>query len=133
MARLVQEAGYRTDAFEARQLTEDFIRCASLVLTATRDHRRVVCEHLPSAVRRTFTLREFARLVASADLTTLPAGPTAVRLATAIPYALEQRGRYHVTAEDDGVVDPYGATESLYRRSFSTIESAVTGIAQALA
>jgi protein-tyrosine phosphatase len=131
MARFVAEAGCPATGFRARQLTDDLVRAANLVLTATREHRSAVVDLLPAAVRRTFTLREFARLLAGADLGSLP-GSTALRLTSAIAYALTQRGRVQASSEDDGVVDPFGAPDSVYAESFRSIRSAVTDISRAV-
>ena len=53
------------ESHQARQLDEQAIRDADLVLGLAREHRRAVVELVPAATRRTFTLREFARLAAS--------------------------------------------------------------------
>jgi protein-tyrosine phosphatase len=132
MARLVEEAGCATGGFRARQLTEGYVRSADLVLTATRDHRSAVVELLPSAVRRTFTLRELARLLTGAELSGLPAGTVAERLAAALPQAVAQRGRVQASAEDDAVVDPFRAPAHVYAHSFSSIQVAVAAIADAV-
>src|SRR4051794_360219 len=60
MARLIQVP---LDDFSARQVTPDQIRGADLVLAMTREHRSAIVTAVPSAVRSTFTLREFAELV----------------------------------------------------------------------
>jgi protein-tyrosine phosphatase len=132
MARLVREAGHHAADFRARQLTEDLVRSAGLVLTATREHRSVVVDLVPAAVRRTYTLREFARLLAGADLTTLPEESAALRLGAAIPTALTQRGKVTTSRADDAVVDPYGASDHIYAQSFASIQSAVADISRAL-
>lgn len=46
----------------ARQLTRDIVAEADLVLTATRAHRADVLDLEPRALRRTFTVLEFAAL-----------------------------------------------------------------------
>ncbi len=128
MARLVEEAGCAAGGFRARQLTEGLVRSADLILTATRDHRSAVVELLPSAVRRTFTLRELARLLTGAELSGLPAAPMAERLAAALPHAVAQRGRIQVSPEDDAVIDPFRAPAQVYARSFGSIQTAVAAI-----
>ena len=58
----------------ARQLTSDILAGADLVLTATKAHRAEVLDFYPRALRRTFTVREFAalsELVEADDLATL--------------------------------------------------------------
>ena len=47
--------------FKSRPMTEDMIRVSGLILTATRSHSSSVLALTPSALRRTFTLLEFAQ------------------------------------------------------------------------
>ena len=67
-AALSTQYGASNTEHVARQLTEKLIADADLVLTATRDHRRDVVTLLPKATRYTFTLNQFARLVAPAEV-----------------------------------------------------------------
>ena len=75
MADLLDDAGIAARGFVAQQLTRELVRDASLVLALTRKHRSAVVRLEPAALRRTFTLRELARLLALADLRYLPADP----------------------------------------------------------
>jgi protein-tyrosine phosphatase len=61
--------GYGGDptGFAARALTPDLIAGADLLLTATRDLRSQVLSESPGALRRTFTVLEFAHLVEMAE------------------------------------------------------------------
>ena len=67
MAALLTDSGIEPDSFEARRLSENMLKEANLVLTMTRAQRGLVVELWPPAVRRTFTLREFARLLSLVD------------------------------------------------------------------
>ncbi len=120
MAELVEAAGARADGFVARQLTSALVREASLILALTREHRTAVVELEPAAVRRTFTLRELARLSSAVDLQRLPAGTAGERLVALLPLAAAQRAA--LGPGDDDVVDPYGGPASLYRRSFDELD-----------
>lgn len=51
--------------FKSRPVTEDMIKVSGLILTATREHRSSVLSVSPMALRRTFTLLEFAQLAAA--------------------------------------------------------------------
>jgi protein-tyrosine phosphatase len=53
--------------FRARDLTPALIAESDLVLTATREHRGKVARMSPAAMRRVFTFRDFAHLVAGID------------------------------------------------------------------
>jgi protein-tyrosine phosphatase len=58
----LERMGGTPNGFAARQLTRELMREADLVLTATRALRSRVLEDEPAALRRTFTVREFAGL-----------------------------------------------------------------------
>jgi len=64
-SRLLEEMGHAVAGSHlAQPLTEPMIRGASLILTASREHRAAVVELVPNAQRRTFTLPQAARLAA---------------------------------------------------------------------
>lgn len=52
------------DIHQARQVTEDMLKAADLILTMTREQRRFVVEMSPRVTRRVFAIQEFARLAA---------------------------------------------------------------------
>lgn len=60
---LLEEYGGSAEGFAARQLTPAMVREAGVVLTATREIRGRVLEESPSALRRTFTVRELGALL----------------------------------------------------------------------
>ncbi|PYF95942.1 protein-tyrosine phosphatase [Georgenia satyanarayanai] len=133
MVALLDQAGVSADGFAARRVTEPMVAGADLVLTATRQHRADVVDHVPAAVRRTFTLREFARLAAAVEPAELDAaaGPgtrPAERLAALVPLAARERAQ--VPAELDDVVDPYRRSDEVYQESFEQLIEAVRVIAR---
>ena len=67
MAALLRDSGVEPESFEARRLSEQMLKEADLILSMTRAQRGLVVELWPAAVRRTFTLREFARLLSWVD------------------------------------------------------------------
>jgi protein-tyrosine phosphatase len=85
----------------ARQLTESLVADADLVLTATRDHRHAVATLHPRAARYTYTLTQFARLVA--DLP--PTGP-----------GVASRNPFESSAVDDADVTADAGSDLLHRR-----------------
>lgn len=111
-------------AHRARQLTRAMIAEADLILGLSREHRRSVVELDPRVLRRTFTLREFARLSAALD-TDLTADSGRLRAdgdpadAPALAAAAAaRRGLMPAPhrAEDDDVIDPYGRSAAIYDR-----------------
>jgi protein-tyrosine phosphatase len=132
MAALLMDSGLESDSFEARRLSEHMLKEADLVLTMTRAQRRLVVELWPAAVRRAFTLREFARLLSLVDPAALPPGSPAERLRAAIPLAAAGRGRQRMPPEEDDVVDPFRLSKTVYAASFAQITSAVEAVVYAI-
>jgi protein-tyrosine phosphatase len=130
MAALLRDRGIEPDKFEARQLTEQVLRGTDLILSMTHAQRGLVVELGPAAVRRTFTLREFARLLSWVNPSELPAGAPAERLRAAIPLAAAQRGRERTSPDQDDVVDPFRLSNAVYVDSFMQISSAVDNVAR---
>jgi protein-tyrosine phosphatase len=134
MADLLRGMDVDPDGFAARRVTEQMLRGADLVLPLTRDHRAQVVDLAPAVVRRTFTLRELARLASQVDLEQLEAragGPTATpasRLDALVPLAAAHRSA--VAPELDDVLDPYRRELSVYQESFDQIVPAVRTIAK---
>lgn len=127
MAQLVEENGADPSGFASRQLEASMIRSADLVIGMTRKHRSAIVELVPAAVRRTFTLRELARLALDVDPSSLPGAnaTTADRLRALIPLAGRRRGLASYRPGDDDVVDPFRGDTALYERSFTQLLPAV--------
>ncbi len=141
MARFVELGGASPAGFHAQQLTGELVREAGLILALSRGHRSAVVEGTPAALRRTFTLREFARLVGlvdPSDLTAALGGPDGAaratpgeRLAALTPLAAARRGQVRVRPEDDDVVDPIGQPTPVAEQAADHIWAAVRTIAAA--
>jgi protein-tyrosine phosphatase len=132
MAELLREGGVDERPFEARRLSEDLLKAADLVLPMTRAQRGIVVQMWPAAVRRTFTLREFARLLSRVDAAALPEGTPAERLRAAVPLAAAERGGARKSPDEDDVIDPFRLSDEVYATSFRQITSAVDAIVGAL-
>jgi protein-tyrosine phosphatase len=103
-----------SDAFRARRLVQDHVASADLVLAASREHRAAAVTLVPRAASRTFTLREFDRLLSRVDAGDLPVDPED-RAAALVRAAAGQRGLVRPDRpEDDDVTDPYGGPASGY-------------------
>jgi low molecular weight protein-tyrosine phosphatase len=126
MRRLLRERGLSTAAVAARQLTPDLVRQADLVLTMTTEQRAAVVAQVPAAVRRTFTLREFAGLAALAapDAGSGPGGPAA-RLRALAQAAPRARARRTAGPDHDDVEDPFRRPEAVHARALAVIDDAV--------
>ena len=118
---------------EASRLLEDTVESADLILGMTRDHRAAAVQLAPSALRRTFTLNEFARL-ADALLGGL-AGKRAEPLTTPdfVARAFESRGfDPHRDPSLDDIDDPIGRSQEIYDRVGAEITAAVQTITRAV-
>ncbi|MDT0270008.1 protein-tyrosine-phosphatase [Streptomyces sp. DSM 44915] len=136
-AALLSEYGADPGGFCGRELLDEHVIRADLVLTATRDHRAQVISMGHSAGLRTFTLKEFNRLVRAIDLATLPVAGS--------PAALVDRARALSRAaaalrgwllapsvEADEVQDPYGAPLPYFRSVGEEIRTALDPVVTAL-
>lgn len=138
VAALLGAEGVPFDAFRARQLTPAILREPRLVLTLTRAHRSLVVQTLPAVLRRTFTVRELARLVAGipdAELEAVRAHANPVARIEAL-VAAAQRARAalagSLTHEDLDIEDPYRRSEDVHARVYGQITDEVGVIARAL-
>ena len=125
-AAMLTELRRGRDRLRATALTEDLVRSADLVITATREHRSHVVGLVPGAVRRTFTLLELARIASTAISAGLAGlGLTAQRaVRQAVAWAAQMRGSVsrHEDSVDD-LDDPLGAPLDVYRARAEAITS----------
>lgn len=108
--------------FTSRRLRELDAASADLVLTADRDHRSAVLALAPEALRRTFTLREFAHLAETFGALGSPAD-TVRELA---------RRRGEATISEYDVSDPYRRSAAEHRDAADAIDAAVWAIVDVL-
>lgn len=135
MAQLLSEQGISSTGFVSRQATPTLLADADLILTATLEHRDWVTGREPRALRRAFTLTEFAGAVSRHS------DPSVVSPAELVAWAAGNRrsialaGRPSASrrgyAEGD-ILDPYGREDAAYLRSLAQIEPLTTLIAGVL-
>lgn len=132
-AAVLAEYGADAAGFIGRELLDDHVIDADLVLTATRDHRAHVISMGHAAGLRTFTLKEFTRLVRAIDPTTLPEGSVTERARSLVRAAAALRGWLVAPSPDaDEVNDPYGAPVSYFRTVGEEIHAALDPVVTAL-
>ncbi|PJN42762.1 protein-tyrosine-phosphatase [Streptomyces sp. CB02959] len=142
-ATVLADYGADPAGFIGRELLDEHVIRADLVLTATRDHRAQVISMGHSAGLRTFTLKEFNRLVRAIDPATLPApdldlpdGGLVERARALVGAAAALRGWLLApNPESDEVYDPYGAPITFFRsigdeinRALDPVVTALTGV-----
>lgn len=113
--------GGSAEGFAARRLTEEMVAEADLVLTATLGLRSRVLAESPGALRRTFTVREFAALL---DLVDAPTLQELVSRAGA--------SRSRVVVDDYDIADPYRRDVSVHAHAAALMSEAVERIAKGL-
>lgn len=126
--------GGRADDFLARRLAEPMIAGAELVLTATREHRARVVRMHPRALKRTFTVRELADIVARLDDDELPAAPDPVeQVRQLVQVAVRHRGLHQPADPDDlDVVDPFRRDDQVYEQMREQLASALPQLLRGL-
>jgi protein-tyrosine phosphatase len=112
--------GLTPGTFRSHPIDDYFVRSAGLILTATTDHRSEILGSSPEALRRTFTLLEFAQLVETVD------GDDP---ATLVAEAARHRSR---ATGDLDVADPYRRKPAVYRSTSEQMDVACATIADRL-
>ncbi len=123
-------ASYGLDGadFRARELVAEHIAGADLVLGATREHRAAAVVLHPRAASRTFTLREFGRLVRVVRPTDLPTGDVVERARALVALAAARRGLVRPDhPRDDDLEDPYHAPASTFAVCGELVHRSLTG------
>jgi protein-tyrosine phosphatase len=96
------------------QLTAAIAASSTLILTMTREQRSELAREYPAALRRTFTLAEFTRILA--ELPDQVPGPSADRsLFDTVLGASQYRGMVGLTDQDD-IDDPYRRSTETHER-----------------
>lgn len=112
--------GHSSTGFRSHAIDTYLVDSADLILTATRSHRSAVLEITPGALRRTFTLLEFAALCGTVD-----GGDPRELVADAA------RKRSKAPAEID-IGDPYRRSPKVHRATADQIDEAVRTISDRL-
>ncbi|GAA2932137.1 arsenate reductase/protein-tyrosine-phosphatase family protein [Streptomyces sp. NPDC003016] len=135
-AAVLADFGADAAGFTGRELLDEHVIRADLVLTATRDHRAQVISMGHSAGLRTFTLKEFTRLVRAIDPATLPdplQDGVVERARSLVRAAAALRGWLLApSVEADEVYDPYGAPITFFRSVGDEINTALDPVVTAL-
>jgi protein-tyrosine phosphatase len=128
--------GGQPTGFKSSQLTDQACADADLILTATREHRSDVLERSPRALRRTFTVLEFAHASTEALAPLSGAALLDVR-STAVAFPVTVVARAAATRGsnppgDYDIADPFGRSAENYRDAADIIATAVEAIAARL-
>lgn len=150
-ADIVRTFGGSPDHFAARQLTPRILRSVDLVLTMTSAHRGEVLQLDASLLKRTFTIREFARMLDVLDeragdlaadggtgvvrsTTDADDGGTPLAANAAYWRGLPARaaGVRHLSlpadSSENDIVDPYRRDPAVYRQMEDQLAPAIVSI-----
>jgi protein-tyrosine phosphatase len=127
----------------ARALEPSMIHEADLVLAMARDHREWILREAPSAMKRVFTLREFAHLVAAVpDVSPSRSRPSRVgslevdgeSLRARVAQLAANRGVVHALNDsaDADVIDPFGMPAAAHDRCAAQLVPALDEVGRFL-
>jgi protein-tyrosine phosphatase len=142
-ADIIRTFGGDPEQFAARQLTPKILRGVDLVLSMTSGHRGAVLQLDASLLKRTFTIREFARMLDVLDQRAEAAGnasggtdddghPLAANHAfwrglPARAAAVRHLSLPADSAEND-IIDPYRRAPEVYRQMEDELAPAIVSI-----
>ena len=137
-ADIVRTFGGNPDRFAARQLTGSILRGVDLVLTMTSGHRGEVLQLDASLLKRTFTIREFARMLdvldgRAAEAAAAGAGdPLAANTAfwRGLPARAASVRHLSLPADssENDIIDPYRRGPETYRQMEDELAPAIVSI-----
>jgi protein-tyrosine phosphatase len=131
-ADIVRMYGGTEKGFAARQLTPKILRDTDIVLTMTSKHRGEVLQLDASLLKRTFTIREFARMLEALEERDAAAEPAdkasdAGTLWRGLPARLASVRHLALAADsaDNEVIDPYKRGPEVYRQMEDELAPAI--------
>lgn len=132
----LHDVGVGSDGFVARQLNESTIRGNDLILALTDEHRKSIVAMSPRLLKRTYTVREFAAVLA--ELSALPDGTlprgndtTIVETRWAALLKAAQLARHAARIKFEGdldVIDPYRQSDPVYDQMVDELLPALRSI-----
>lgn len=127
---IASSRGFDLSAHRPRAITVDGINEADLVLTATTEQRSEVLSATPRALKKTFTLKEFARLAELVEWEPVDSFSSAENLvqkcSAFVAEASSRRSQVGRDAEADlDIVDPYLQDAAVYRQTGEEVFMAI--------
>lgn len=113
-AQALEEIDLDGSQFRTQRLRLPLVQSADLILTATREHRAEVARMQPVALKRLFTINQFAYLLAHAAA--VPQAPSAGEAGRAlIEAAIAVRGQVASRTSEDDLADPVNRPMRAFR------------------
>lgn len=124
-AQVLRELGGDPEGHVAVQLQPGDVERAGLILTATSEHRSRVVQETPRAMRRAFTVREFARLGARVE--------PPESLVAQVAAVAAQRGYVDPPeAGADEILDPIGQSAAFVQEVGRQLDDSVAEVVRIL-
>lgn len=130
MVDILRDRDVDGSGWRSRRLSSPDVLGADLILTATREHRAAVVRSAPAALKRTFTLLQFQRLLATAEIDDPTAASGTEAVSKLVEAANAARGR-SVPGEDD-LADPWQRPHREYVAAAELTESALVDLVAGL-
>ncbi|SKA82186.1 protein-tyrosine phosphatase [Agreia bicolorata] len=123
----------------ASEVTTARIKAANLVVTMSREHRADIVSLVPRASRKTFTLREFDRLIGTyrelepgAWAAPRDASPTELDYFVRAVASVRGFSAVAVSPADDDIVDPYRRGQEVYDEAGRLISRSIARLVEAI-
>ncbi len=132
---VLQGLGGDPEGFKARQLVSEDIETADMVFTMTRRQRGVVLQMAPRMMSRTFTLKEAAALLRTADPASVPHEADLEARGKQLAGRLTQLRAVRPVQRDhqrDDISDPIGGDRQQFQRVGDAIASSLLPVLAAL-
>lgn len=126
VAELIRVFDGDPEGFRARQLNHRILEGQDLVLALTREHRSRVIEMAPALLRKTFTLREFARVIRTVNGDQSLNAPQ--RWRSVLPAVTRARSAHPLEPSGDDVVDPFRHPSEVYQQMTRELVPAVKNL-----
>jgi protein-tyrosine phosphatase len=126
--RALTDLGFAPGQWSSTATTRSLLDSADLILTAETDHRSAIVKMAPGTLRRTFTLRQFARMAPLLE----PIGDVVsgeFRHILASRIAAVRAHLQPVTDDADDIADPLGHNAKAFRACARTIQSLAEQVA----
>jgi|GEM_PF-6029514 len=128
----LKELGGNPEGHKPQQLQAAVAASADLILTAEIEHRQFILRDTPAALRRAFSLREFARL-AEGVVSLNPSDPFDVdRVRAQVLQISAQRGLARQATRSEDIPDPVGASLKETRERAREIAECVDAVIETL-
>ncbi|UFS57876.1 arsenate reductase/protein-tyrosine-phosphatase family protein [Subtercola endophyticus] len=115
---------------ESRVLDRTISMGANVLLTMTREQQVDLVKRYPALLHRTFTVREFARILEEVPEVVSAGESVARRGVVTVGRASAVRSSLAANASDDDIPDPYRRGDAVHRQVADMIEIAVSTISR---